>query len=132
LRFYRNAFIEHLDEPRQQGTILDFSGGRSRLSAYKWGFDSNDEAAIKDFKKRMLAKGINLPQEVRPRHYVQLLFDHISEVPDDLIKDALGLVEHIGIDSPEPEDLIEGVDGYLTFLFGFMEANLSDSRLSKC
>ncbi len=131
LRFYRNKFIEHFGQPRQQGMNFSIGGKDFALHSYKWDFNSSDEKRIADFKTKIVAHGITLPKELNPRHYVQLLFDNIVSIPDDLIQEALNLIEDIGIDSPQPEVLIERVEKYLTSLFGFMHKGIDQSEFSR-
>lgn len=131
LRFYRNKFIEHFSQPQQQGMNFSIGGKDFALHSYKWGFNSSDEKRIIDFKAKMVARSIILTEELNPRHYVQLLFDNIVSIPDDLISEALNLIEDIGIDSPQPELLIERIEKYLTLLFSFMCRNIDRSEFVK-
>lgn len=127
LRFYRNEFIEHLDTPYQQGMGFSIHGNSFDLSSYKWDYSDEDTKKIFAFKKKLVKRGIILPQEIRARHYVQLMFNQIVDVPEDLLEEALELIEDIGCDSPQPEQLIAMVQSYMSFLLEFMIENFDKS-----
>lgn len=129
LRFYRNRFVEHLSEPRQQGMNFELGGKEFALHSYKWNFDTGDEQAILDFKSKLEKKGIKMPTEHGQRHYVQLVFDNLDQVPEDFLQDALRLIDDIGIDSPSPKTLVHNIDIYLRDLFNFMSDRIQDSDL---
>ena len=131
LRFYRNKFIEHLDIPQQQGMSFSLGGKEFSLHSYKWEFNFADEQKILNVKSRLEQRGIFLPKEFNPRHYVQLLFDYILFIPEDMLKDVWNLIEDVGIDSPKPADLINGINFYVSKLLLFIRNNLEKSGLEK-
>src|SRR3989344_1915315 len=131
LRFYRNKFVEHLSEPQQQGMNFDLGGKKFALHSYKWDFNAGDEKVISDFKGKLEKKGIKMPAEHGPRHYVQLVFDNLNQVPEDLLQDSLRLVDDIGIDSPSPTTLISHIEVYPRDLLNFMSDRIGDSNLAK-
>jgi len=129
LRFYRNRFVEHLNEPRQQGMNFDLGGKKFVLHSYKWDFNTNDEKAILDFKNKLEKRDITMPNEHNPRHYVQLFFDNLDQVPEDFLQDALRLIDDIGIDSPSPTTLMNHIEVYLRDLLNFVSGRIGDSNL---
>ena len=131
LRFYRNKFVEHLSEPRQQGMNFDLGGKKFALHSYKWDFNADDEQAISDFKSKLEKVGVKMPNERGSRHYIQLIFDNLDQIPEDLLQDALRLIEDIGIDSPAPATLINHIELYLRDLFNFMSDRIQDSDLAQ-
>lgn len=131
LRFYRNKFVEHLNEPQQQGMNFDLGGKKFALHSYKWGFNADDERAVLDFKDKLEKRGIKMPNDHSPRNYVQALFDNLEQVPEDYLQDALRLIDNIGIDSPAPTTLINHVDLYLRDLFNFMSDHIQASDLAQ-
>lgn len=131
LRFYRNKFVEHLNEPQQQGMNFDLGGKKFALHSYKWGFNADDERVISDFKGRLEKKGVKMPTEHGSRHYVQLVFDNLDQVPEDLLQDALRLIDNIGIDSPSPTTLVQHTEAYLRDLFNFVSDRAQVSDLAQ-
>ena len=131
LRFYRNKFVEHLSEPRQQGMNFDLGGKKFALHSYKWNFNADDEKIILDFKNKLEKRGITMPNEHNPRHYIQLVFDNLDRVPEDFLGDALKLIDDIGIDSPSPATLINQIEAYLRDLLNFMSDRIQDSDISQ-
>ncbi len=131
LRFYRNKFVEHLNEPQQQGMNFDLGGKKFALHSYKWDFNSDDEKAISDFKNKLEERSVKMPNNRGLRHYVQLLFDNLDQVPEDFLQDALRLIDNIGIDSPAPATLINHIELYLRDLFNFMSDQIQASNLAQ-
>lgn len=131
LRFYRNEFVEHLDRSYQQGMGFSVYGNSFRLSSYKWDYSDEDTKKIITFKNKLIKRGVILPKEIRPRHYVQLMFNQIVDVPEDLLEEALDIIEDVGCDSPEPEQLISMVQDYLDSLFDFMIEHFDTSDFAK-
>lgn len=131
LRFYRNKFVEHLSEPRQQGMNFDMGGKKFALHSYKWGFNTDDEQAISDFKNKLEKRGVKMQSKHGPRHYVQLVFDNLDQVPEDILQEALKIIEDIGIDSPSPTVLVQHIEAYLQDLFNFMSDNIKNSDLAQ-
>ena len=129
LRFYRNKFVEHLNEPRQQGMNFDLGGKKFALHSYKWNFNADDEKAISDLKNKLEMNGATMPKEHNLRHYVQLVFDNLDRVPESILGDALRLIDDIGIDSPSPTTLVNQIEAYIRDLFNFMSDNLQRSNL---
>lgn len=131
LRFYRNKFVEHLSEPRQQGMNFDVGGKKFALHSYKWGFNTDDEQAVSDFKNKLEKRDIKMQSEHGSRHYVQLVFDNLDQVPEGLLQEALKIIEDIGIDSPSPTILIQHIEAYLRDSFNFMSDNIKNSDLAQ-
>ena len=48
-----------------------------------------------------------------------------------MLKEALRIVEDIGVDSPQPEEIISGIESYVEKLFDFMIKELNNSELAK-
>jgi len=137
LRFYRNEFIEHLDEGYQQGMNYGIHTDDFALSSYKWNYSDDDDTLIEKFRKKMEAKSIKIAgrsnggRSLINRYYVQRLFDNIVLVPDELLKEALNLIEYIGVNSPQPTKVIGEVESYIEDLFQFMIDELDSSELAK-
>jgi frataxin-like iron-binding protein CyaY len=131
LRFYRNKFVEHLSEPQQQGMNFDLGGKKFALHSYKWDFNTDDEKAISNFKAQLEKRGVKMPTVHGLRHYVQMVFDNLDQVPEDFLQDALRLIDNIGIDSPAPATLINHIELYLRDLFNFMSDHIQDSDLAQ-
>lgn len=131
LRFYRNKFVEHLNEPRQQGMNFDMGGKKFALHSYKWDFNADDEKNILNFKDKLEKRGVKMSSDHGARHYVQILFDNLDQVPEDFLQDALRLIDNIGIDSPAPATLINHIGLYLRDLFTFMSDHIQASNLAQ-
>ena len=101
LRFYRNEFIEHLDKGYQQGMNFGFYQNDFALSSYKWNYDDNDNKRVEEFRTRLENLGIKISgrsdggRSMINRYYIQKLFDNITLVPNNLLKDALDLIEEV-------------------------------------
>lgn len=73
------------------------------------------------------------------RHYLrllvlklaQLVFDNLDQVPEDLLLDALRLIDDIGIDSSSPTTLVQHIEAYLRDLFNFMSDRVQVSDLAQ-
>ena len=131
LRFYRNEFVEHLDRPYQLGFVHSVARDSFTLSAYKWNYNHTDTLRVNKFKKKLLSRNIDFSRELNPRHYVQLVFNNIISVPNDLLEEALTLIEDVGGESPEPNLLINKIDEYLYELLDFMIVNFDKSAFVK-
>lgn len=131
LRFYRNKFVEHLNEPQQQGMNFDLGGKKFALHSYKWNFNADDERAILDFKSKLENGGVKMPTEHGSRHYIQIVFDNLDQISEDFLQEALRLIDNIGIDSPAPATLINHIELYLRGLFNFMSDHIQDSDLAQ-
>lgn len=137
LRFYRNEFIEHLDRGYQQGMTFGVYTDNFSLSSYKWNYNNNDNIKIEKLKLKLEKKRIHIygrddgGRNLNNRYYLGRVFDNITQVPDDLLKETLDLVEEIGGESPEPSRIIKEVESYITELFQFMIDELGSSELTK-
>ncbi len=137
LRFYRNEFIEHLDRGYQQGMNYGVYDDNFALSSYKWNYDDNDNERIEKFKLKLETLGITISsrtdggRSLNNRHYIQKLFDNIVDVPSELLKEAMNLIEDIGVNSPQPTKIISEIELYISGLFNFMIQELSQSELAK-
>lgn len=137
LRFYRNEFIEHLDKGYQQGMNFGFYQNDFALSSYKWNYDDNDNARVENFRNKLENLGVKIAgrsdggRSMINRYYVQRLFDNIVLVPNDLLKEALDLIEEVGVHSPQPEKTISEIESYMEGIFNFMNNELSSSNLIK-
>ncbi len=137
LRFYRNEFIVHLDRSYQQGMNYGVVLDDFTLSSYKWDYDVFDDRNIENFKAKLEKRGIKIisrsdgGRSAINRSYIQRLFNNIIRVPDDMLKEALRIVEDIGVDSPQPEEIISGIESYVEKLFDFMIKELNNSELAK-
>mgnify|MGYP001588541836 CR=1 FL=1 len=65
------------------------------------------------------------------RYYIQKVFDSIEFVPDNLLREALGLIEDIGVHSPQPEKVISEIENYIEGIFNFMVEEINNSELIK-
>jgi len=110
---------------------FDMGGKKFALHSYKWGFNDDDGKVILDFKNKLEKEGVKMPTERISRHYVQLVFENLDQVPENLLQDALRLVEDIGIDFPSPDTLIQHIELYLRDLFNFMSDNIQNSDLGQ-
>lgn len=137
LRFYRNEFIEHLDKGYQQGMNYGLYTNDFSLSSYKWNYNDSDNLKIEKFRTKLEGKGIRIPgrsngdRDLINRYYVQMLFDNIAVVPDEVLSEALSLIEDIGVHSPQPEKVISELDAYMEGVFNFMKQELDHSELAK-
>ncbi len=137
LRFYRNEFIEHLDKGYQQGMNFGFYQNDFALSSYKWNYDDNDNTRVENFRTKLENLGIKIPgrsdggRSMINRYYIQKLFDNITLVPDNLLKEALDLIEEVGVHSPQPEKTISEIESYIEGVFNFMSDELDNSDLIK-
>ncbi len=131
LRFYRNEFIEHMDRSYQQGMRFSTYGNSFQLSSYRWDYSDADTKRIGEFKRKLVKRKVIFPFEIRPRQYVQFMFDRIVEIPEDLLEEALLIIEDVGGESPEPEKLITMVQVYLNKMFDFMINNFDRSEFVK-
>lgn len=137
LRFYRNEFIEHLDKGYQQGMNFGFYQNDFALSSYKWNYDDGDNQRVENFRNKLENLGVKISgrsdggRNLINRYYIQKLFDNIILVPDDLLKEALDLVEEVGVHSPQPEKTISEIESYMEGIFNFMCDELDNSELAK-
>jgi len=137
LRFYRNEFIEHLDKGYQQGMNFGFYQNDFALSSYKWNYDDNDNQRVENFRTKLENLGVKIPERsdggrsMINRYYIQKLFDNIILVPDKLLKEALDLIEEVGVHSPQPEKTISEIENYIEGIFNFMSDELDKSELIK-
>ena len=65
------------------------------------------------------------------RYYIQRLFDNITLIPNELLKEALDLIEDIGVHSPQPEKVIQEMETYMEGIFNFMSEQIDNSELVK-
>lgn len=137
LRFYRNEFIEHLDKGYQQGMNFGFYQNDFALSSYKWNYDDNDNQKVEVFRDKLEKLGVKISgrsdggRSMINRYYIQRLFDSVILVPDDLLKEALNLIEEVGFHSPQPEKTISEIEDYMEGIFNFMCDELNSSELIK-
>lgn len=137
LRFYRNEFIEHLDAGYQQGMTFGVCTDNFSLSSYKWNYNANDNKKIENLRSKLEKSGVNIAgrddggKNMINRYYLQRVFDNIIQVPDDLLNEALSLIENVGGESPQPSRVIIEIESYITELFQFMIDELDSSELSK-
>jgi len=137
LRFYRNEFIEHLDRGYQQGMTFGVYTDGFSLSSYKWNYNNNDNTKIEKLKSKLEKRKIYIAgrddggRNLNNRYYLQRVFDNITQVPDDLLKETLDLVEEVGGESPQPSRVIKEIGNYITELFQFMINELDSSELAK-
>ena len=59
------------------------------------------------------------------------MFNNIITVPDDLVDEALEIIEDIGASSPEPELLISKIEDYMNGLYDFMIKNFESGEFVK-
>lgn len=136
LRFYRNEFIEHLDRAYQQGTTYGVVTSDFALTSYKWDYNTSDDLKIEAFRTKLELHNIHIPGRTGPRslvnrYYVQKMFDNINQIPDDLMSEALDIIEDIGVHSPQPAQVISEVESYIVKLFQFMINEVGNSELAK-
>lgn len=137
LRFYRNEFIEHLDKGYQQGMNYGVYMDDFALSSYKWDYGEEDNKKVEDFRTRLENVDVKIGgrssggKSLINRYYIQMLFDNIILVPDNMIKEAMDLIEDIGVHSPQPEKVISEIESYIESLFEFMVEELDNSELIK-
>lgn len=137
LRFYRNEFIEHLDKGYQQGMNFGVYADDFALSSYKWNYNESDDEKIEKFRTKLENAGARISgrsnggRSLINRYYVQRVFDNIELVPDNLLKEALDLIEDIGVHSPQPEKVISEIEEYMAGILNFMSDELDNSELIK-
>lgn len=137
LRFYRNEFIEHLDKGYQQGMNFGIYANDFALSSYKWNYNHSDDTKIENFRVKLEKRGVKISgrsdggRSLINRYYVQKLFDSIVSVPEDLLKEALDLIEDIGVHSPQPEKVISEIENYMEGILNFMSEELGHNELIK-
>jgi hypothetical protein len=137
LRFYRNEFIEHLDKGYQQGINFGVYGDDFTLSSYKWNYSDSDDEKIEQFRTKLENAGVQIfgrssgGRSLINRYYVQRVFDNIECVPNNLLKEALDLIEDIGVHSPQPEKVISEIEEYMVGILNFMSDELNNSELIK-
>ena len=137
LRFYRNEFIEHLDKGYQQGMNFGFHANDFALSSYKWNYNTNDDTKIENFRTKLENVEVKIAgrnsggRNLMNRYYIQRVFDNIELVPDNLLKEALDLIEDIGVHSPQPEKVISEIEEYMEGILKFMSEELNNSELIK-
>lgn len=137
LRFYRNEFIEHLDRGYQQGMTFGIHTDNFSLSSYKWDYNDNDNVKIEKLKSKLEKNNVHISgrddggRNLNNRYYLQRVFENITQVPDDLLKETLYLIEEIGGQSPQPKMVISEIESYITDLFQFMIDELDSSELIK-
>ncbi len=133
LRFYRNEFIEHVDKGYQQGMGWDsMTIEKFKLHAFSWktGTAEYNEEILK-FKETLLQRGVELPPEHNPRHYAQLMFNSITWIPDDILDNALIIIEKNGVETPTPIELISHINQFSSRIFDFMLEEISNSSLEQ-
>ena len=137
LRFYRNEFIEHLDKGYQQGMNFGFHQNDFALSSYKWNYDDSDNQRVENFRTKLENLGIKISgrsdggRNLINRYYIQKLFDNITLVPNNLLKEGLELIEEVGVHSPQPEKTIFEIETFVEETFNFMCDELDNSELIK-
>ncbi len=137
LRFYRNEFIEHLDKGYQQGMNFGVYANDFALSSYKWNYNNSDDIKIENFRAKLEKRGVKISgrsdggRSLINRYYIQRLFDNIVSVPDDLLKEALDIIEDIGVHSPQPEKVISEIENYMEGILNFMREEVNHSELIK-
>ncbi|MCK6462422.1 MAG: hypothetical protein L6Q29_01210 [Candidatus Pacebacteria bacterium] len=137
LRFYRNEFIEHLDKGYQQGMNFGVYGNDFALSSYKWNYGDSDDEKVEKFRAKLENAGVQISgrssggRSLINRYYIQRVFDNIEYVPDNLLKEALDLIEEVGVHSPQPEKVISEIEGYMVGVLNFMSDELKSSELIK-
>ncbi len=137
LRFYRNEFIEHLDKGYQQGMNFGVYANDFALSSYKWNYSTADDVKIEIFRTKLENASVNIVgrssggRSLINRYYIQKVFDSIELVPDNLLKEALDLIEDIGVHSPQPEKVISELEDYMEGILNFMSDELDNSELIK-
>jgi len=137
LRFYRNEFIEHLDRCCQQGMKFGIYTDDFSLSSYKWNYNIDDDIKIEEFRAKLEKSEIKIVgrsdggRRLINRYYIQMVFNNIVSIPRNLLKEALDLIEDIGVNSPKPEEVISKIEKYMTELFNFMVKELKESELIK-
>ena len=137
LRFYRNEFIEHLDKGYQQGMNFGVYANDFALSSYKWNYDDSDDEKIEKFRTKLENASVQISgrssggRSLINRYYIQRVFDDIVLVPDNLLKEALDLIEDIGVHSPQPEKVISEIEEYMAGILNFMSEELGSSELIK-
>lgn len=94
-------------------------------------FNADDEKNILNFKDKLEKRGVKMSSDHGARHYIQILFDNLDQVPEDFLQDALRLIDNIGIDSPAPATLINRIELYLRDLFNFMSDHIQASDLAQ-
>jgi len=135
LRFYRNEFIEHLDKGYQQGMNFGVYANDFTLSSYRWNYSTDDDMKIEKFRTKLENSGVKISgrssggRSLINRYYIQRVFDNIVLVPDNLLKEALDIIEDIGIHSPQPEKVISEIEMYMEGIFNFMAEELDNSEL---
>jgi len=137
LRFYRNEFIEHLDKGYQRGMNFGVYANDFALSSYKWNYNTSDDEKIEKFRTKLENSGVKISgrssggRSLINRYYVQRVFDNIILVPDNLLKEALDIIEDIGVHSPQPEKVISEIEMYMEGILNFMCEELDNSELIK-
>nr|MBP6856004.1 hypothetical protein [Candidatus Paceibacterota bacterium] len=137
LRFYRNEFIEHLDKGYQQGMNFGVYADDFALSSYKWNYNDSDDDKIEQFRTKLENVGVKISgrssggRSLINRYYIQRVFDNIELVPFNLLKEALDLIEDIGVHSPQPEKVISEIEEYIAGILNFMSNELNNSELIK-
>lgn len=137
LRFYRNEFIEHLDKGYQQGMNFGFYANDFALTSYKWNYNDDDNDEVEKFRTELENLNIKISgrsdggRSLINRHYIQRLFNNIILVPDDKLKEALDLIEEVGVHSPQPEKVISEIETYMEGMLNFMSEELDNSELIK-
>ena len=137
LRFYRNEFIEHLDKGYQQGMNFGFHANDFALTSYKWNYNDDDNDKVEKFRTELEKLNIKISgrndggRSLINRYYIQRLFDSITLVPDDKLKEALDLIEEVGVHSPQPEKVISEIETYMEGMLNFMSEELDNSELIK-
>jgi hypothetical protein len=137
LRFYRNEFIEHLDKGYQQGMNFGFYANDFALTSYKWNYNDDDNDKVEKFRTELEKLNIKISgrsdggRSLINRYYIQRLFDNIILVPGNKLKEALDLIEEVGVHSPQPEKVISEIETYMEGLLNFMSEELDNSELIK-
>jgi hypothetical protein len=137
LRFYRNEFIEHLDKGYQQGMNFGFYANDFALTSYKWNYNDTDDVKVEELRNKLEKLDVKISgrssggRSLINRYYIQRLFDNITLVPDDKLKEALDLIEEVGVHSPQPEKAISEIENYVEGIFNFMSDELDNSELAK-
>lgn len=137
LRFYRNEFIEHLDKGYQQGMNFGFHANDFALTSYKWNYGDGDNEKVEELRNKLEKLGVKISgrssggRSLINRYYIQRLFDNITLVPDNLLKEALDMIEEVGVHSPQPEKTISEIEAYMEGILNFMSDEINNSELIK-
>ena len=79
------------------------------LTSYKWNYNDTDDVKVEELRNKLEKLDVKISgrssggRSLINRYYIQRLFDNITLVPDDKLKEALDLIEEVGVHSPQPE-----------------------------